>query len=545
MSGIDAAKDIITYKDIPVVFAKRRAGLAHIALRKLKVLISYVLFVVSVGAFPSDASRSIKVGFFPAAPLVDVKDNAPQGFFIDILDHMAQENNWTLTYVEGTWLELLAKLESGEIDLLPAVGFISARKAIFDFTHQPVFIDSGVVYTGKNTELKDIFYIEGKKVAAVNGSTFTDGFIEYVRSFNIECEMVLVDNNIQVMELIASGDVFAGVTIYSLGIDLGKKYPVTVTPISFSPIALHYAVPKDKNADIMASINSSLGKMKDDPLSIYNVSMAKWIHPKVQNRVPAVFLIGFGVVGFSAFVLGGLSLILRKEVGRKTRYLENEVMEHKKAREGLLRALETNETLLKELYHRTKNTLQLLRSFLSLEAAELKPSSDIDLLVSKTNDRIDSISIVHEMLYQEQNLTNLPIKTYIEKLFNQLSINSGLSTEHITIELFIEDKSLTIEQIVPLGLVINELFTNSLKYAFPNYSAGKIIMKIAFSADGILNLDYRDNGIGFPDEVNIDHPESLGLKLVYLIVKSQLHGSVRIERTDGVLFNLAIPIQEN
>jgi len=182
-------------------------------------------------------ARTVRVGVFQAAPLVLVKDDKPEGLFMDLIKYFSQTLGWEVQYVVGSWGELLVSLEKGQIDLLPAVGFTEERLAVYDFSKNPVYIDSGVLFASKKLTLHTVFDLAGKRVAAVGGSIFTTGFENYLKSFNIGCDIVLTKDNREVMAAIANGSVDAGVCIYSLGNELAKNIDSRSPRLVFLPRA--------------------------------------------------------------------------------------------------------------------------------------------------------------------------------------------------------------------------------------------------------------------------------------------------------------------
>ncbi|MEK6795296.1 MAG: transporter substrate-binding domain-containing protein [Spirochaetota bacterium] len=286
----------------------------------------------------SAGTRTVRIGVFPAAPLVSNKEKKPEGLFIDLVEYYAHERGWRIEYVDRPWSELLVCLENGEIDLLPAVGNISERDAIFDFSRHPVFIDSGVLFTSARFPIRTVFDLKGKRIAGVKGSTFTAALSNYLASFGVYCELVLEKDNPAVMEAIVDNTADAGVCIYSLGSGLAKKYPVVITAINFSPVALSFAVPKRRNADLLADINGLMESMINDPNSLYSRSFQKWILPGVKNRIPTWVWWGLGGLLCLGFFFGSWSIVLRRQVLLKTKVLEDEIAEHKRTAKELDRS---------------------------------------------------------------------------------------------------------------------------------------------------------------------------------------------------------------
>ena len=262
-----------------------------------------ILLVTLGGIGHAEASlRVVRVGVFQAPPLVFVENGKPSGLFIDLVEEFARSAGWKVQYVEKPWPDQLLALENGAIDLLPAIGFTKERQSRFEFSRDPVFIDSGILFVGPRLVVHTLFDLEGKKVATLRNSIFTKAFQENLASFGIRCDLVLTDDNKQVMEALASGRVDAGVTIYSLGNYLAPHYPVSITPISFSPIALQFAVPRGQDADLLAVVNRQMAAMRGDSESVYSRSYRKWtLPPDVGGFLPWLL---WGLVS-----LGGVALV--------------------------------------------------------------------------------------------------------------------------------------------------------------------------------------------------------------------------------------------
>lgn len=219
-----------------------------------------------------------------------------------------------------------------------------------------------------------------------------------------------------------------------------------------------------------------------------------------------------------------------------------DITERREAEERTLRSLLEKENLIRELYHRTKNTLQVTRGLIMLQAAKYPAIPEMQELAKTTDTRIQAISLVHQMLYKGRDLSHLAINEYIHDLAEMVFQANGISQDRIALECDIEDRSFLLDTAIPLGLILNELLTNSLKYAFPGGRAGKIGISLSTGLDGKELLRYADDGVGLPESFDFRSQESLGLKLVYSIGEQQMMGSVEMRSSGGVECVLEFPV---
>ena len=500
-------------------------------------IFSCILFKTYTEIIP----RIVKIGVFPAAPLVMIKDGKPDGFFIELLNYFSHNLGWNIQYVEGKWSDLLVKLEKGEIDLLPAVGFTSERRQIYDFSKNPVFIDSGVLYTSPAFTLHTVFDLNGKRIAALKGSIFTDGFIDYIKTFDVSCDILLTKTNQDVMQDISDGKADAGVCIYSLGNELMKKYSVVITPINFSPIALKFAVPTGKNSDLLAGIDDLMSRMITDKNSFYSKAYDKWTSPYSAMKTPEWIWWSLAGLLVSGLILAAWSITLKRQVKIKTNDLNLIIKDQIASKEKIRNALSEKETLIKELFHRTKNTMQVISSIVLLQAKEFPDNTDLQYVARNTEDRIRAISLVHQMLYKQQNLSRISIKDYIKELSGLIMLSYGQHDNHVMLRLNIEDLYMLIDTSIPVGLILNELMSNSLKYAFPGNREGIISVDFHKNGNGTITLSYSDNGVGVSGSFDFRKQPSLGLGLIFNIGENQLQGKVTFKNIDGVQCIIEIP----
>lgn len=506
-----------------------------------------VLVMICLVAFPprpvaAQGGRTLRVGLFPAAPLVFCDKGKPAGLFVDVLDHCAKSLGWNLVYVDGTWSDLLGRLERGEIDILPAVGFTAARAAIYDFTKDPVYIDSGVIFTGRSFTIHTVFDLEGRRIAGVRGSLFTTEFSKYADSFGIKCQMVLVEDNPAVMQAIADGRADAGVCIYSLGNELARRYPVRITPVSFAPIALHFAVPKGDPSGTAAGIDGLIKAMPSGGESYFDRAFRKWINPEAEARVPLwlwLCLAGLCLVGFLLLLLNRM---LNRQVELRTMALRKEVAERVAAGEELRKLVAEKDTLLRELYHRTKNTLQVIRSMIMLQAEDYPDDPTLLDYARIIDGKIEPIFLVHRMLYQSQDLSHISSKDYFRDLAE--AILQARTDRNLVVVLDrdgLEEHMLLIDTAIPLGLVLNELMTNSLRHAFPGRAEGRIAISFSRLDTGDYRFRYADDGVGVPEGFDFRGQATMGLKLIFAIGEGQMMGKVEFSGRSGLVCEMSIP----
>nr|WP_323808652.1 histidine kinase dimerization/phosphoacceptor domain -containing protein [Nostoc sphaeroides] len=215
---------------------------------------------------------------------------------------------------------------------------------------------------------------------------------------------------------------------------------------------------------------------------------------------------------------------------------QTELVQRQNAQVKLKNALAEKEVLLKEVHHRVKNNLQIVSSLLQLQSQTLKDPEAIKALRESQN-RIESISLIHKNLYTSANIGQIDVAEYIENLAASLLISYQILPGKIGLETDIDSVNLNVDQAIACGLVINELISNAFKHAFPNQEAGIISIALR-NAGNNIEMTIRDNGIGLPDNLDWTTTDSLGLSLVYDLVTEQLEGDITIERNHGTVFKI-------
>lgn len=230
-----------------------------------------------------------------------------------------------------------------------------------------------------------------------------------------------------------------------------------------------------------------------------------------------------------------IALLPRKELEARVRERTRE----------LKASLTEKEVLLKEIHHRVKNNLQVISSLLNLQSGYITDGAALQMFKESQN-RVRSMALIHEKLYQSEDLAKIDFAEYIRDLTNYLIRMYATETRMVNLEMDVKDISLDIDTAIPCGLIINELISNSLKYAFPaenetfdesDEPENKILIEL-YSTDGSnLILIVSDNGVGFPEDVDFQKTESLGLQLVNTLTE-QLEGSIELEENGGTTFKI-------
>ncbi len=196
-----------------------------------------------------------------------------------------------------------------------------------------------------------------------------------------------------------------------------------------------------------------------------------------------------------------------------------------KSRNEIQERIEEKETLLKEVHHRVKNNLQTVSSLLSLQSRAIADEKISNIIKSSQN-RVVSMAMVHEMLYKRDDyLSKIELKPYVKELCDYLVRSVKGSSNSVKVDLDIDDHKLSIDTIIPLGLIINETITNALKYGIPEGQDGEVHVSVHKIGDNRFEMYLGDNGIGYSEDINPRNSNSLGLKLIYNLSR-QLRGAI-------------------
>jgi PAS domain S-box-containing protein len=296
---------------------------------------------------------------------------------------------------------------------------------------------------------------------------------------------------------------------------LCKGDEVIGTPISRFIPAPFKNIPSD---DINKSIESTLANLSTGSLgTITGITSGGQEFP-IEASISLVEVAGEKLY----------TLILRDITGRK------------KSEEKIEASLKEKEVLLKEVHHRVKNNLQIISSLLNLQSNYIEDKEALEVFKESQN-RIKSMALIHEKLYQSGNLSQINIRDYIKDLSTKLFSSYRHDAKNIKLNLNVEELFLEVDKCIAVGLILNELISNALKHAFVNKPGGELTISF-FKNENKLILVISDNGIGFPHDFDLQNTETLGLQLVFSLI-DQHDGTIEYDNREGTKFTISLNIK--
>jgi len=215
----------------------------------------------------------------------------------------------------------------------------------------------------------------------------------------------------------------------------------------------------------------------------------------------------------------------------------HDITERKVAEDQIRRSLEEKDVLLREIYHRVKNNMQIISSMLKLQSRHMEDEKYIDIF-KETQNRVMSMSLVHEKLYKSKDLVKIDSRNYIKDLVKGLLQSYNINGVSVAANINNENIQFGIDLAIPCGLIINELVTNSLKHAFPDGREGEIRISLCLTDENMIELSVSDNGVGIPEDVDFRTTKTLGLHLVTILAQDQLSGEINLNRNNGTEFKI-------
>lgn len=301
-----------------------------------------IVLVFSFGflptAFAQSPARPVRVGVYQNPPKIFLDNGMASGLYADVLNYIAQEENWDITYVSGTFEEGLGRLAAGQIDIMVDVAVSEEREGDYDLTKETVLSSWGVVYVRRDSDIDSIQDLDGKTIAILASSVYADapnGFNQYVRAFNLDIDFVEQSEYGGVFMLLSEGKVDAAIVSRISGLEAERNYPnILASDIIFSPTELRFALTKNDpdNEYLISRLDYWVERLRDGHDGVYDQILAKYnlrsLAPQVEVVPPWVFPTAAGA---AVFLIASWILILFLRHARRLALLqvaEGEVQFH-------------------------------------------------------------------------------------------------------------------------------------------------------------------------------------------------------------------------
>jgi signal transduction histidine kinase/ABC-type amino acid transport substrate-binding protein len=269
-------------------------------------------------------SRTVRVGVYENEPKIFTSaadEGEPAGIFVDLLEAVAEQEDWTLVWVHGTWQEGLDALVDDRIDLMPDVAFSSERDEVFDFHNIPVVESWSHVYARAGVRAERISQLDGRRVAVLGGSIQQTEFARMVEGFGYDVEIVTAESFDQAFQMVSDGQADAAIANYLFGDYFYEDYGLVKTPIVFNPAAIFYATAEGRNADLLRAIDQRLGVWIGDPASPYWDALGRYTTQEEPFSMPRWVTMTLVIAATLLVSAAAGIVILRKQVRERTRYL--------------------------------------------------------------------------------------------------------------------------------------------------------------------------------------------------------------------------------
>jgi len=219
--------------------------------------------------------------------------------------------------------------------------------------------------------------------------------------------------------------------------------------------------------------------------------------------------------------------------------IARDITERQKTQDTLEKSLKEKEILLTEIHHRVKNNMQIISSLLSLQSQGIRDAS-IQELFMDTQNRIQSIALIHNLMYKSKDLANVDFEEYIQNLAAVLLRTLSSRQDKISLSVEAEDVSLDLNRAIPCGLIINEVVSNSIKHAFPGGGPGEIQITFSGKSSDRYTLKIKDNGIGMDSDIDPSNIDTIGLTIVRDLT-DQLKGTFLMRSNQGTEIEISFP----
>lgn len=270
------------------------------------------------------AKATLKVGVYENKPLIfTAADGRVSGLFPEVLENIADEEEWDIQYVRGHWDQLMELVQKGEIDLLPAIAFSPERGQRLSFSDETLIVNWAEVYSSRNHTISSLLDLDGQRIAVKMNDIHFQALKELTEKFSINCRFIETEEYQTIFEMLDANYLDIGVVNRLFGRANKDAYAVKVTPLIFNPIELRFASAKGQHLEILSTIDMHLRAYIDDSNSIYHQAVLTWLGSEQTSIIPGYikYLVGGLLAVF--LLLFALNMLLRYQVGKQTSCLRD------------------------------------------------------------------------------------------------------------------------------------------------------------------------------------------------------------------------------
>ncbi|APG26789.1 hypothetical protein A7E78_02310 [Syntrophotalea acetylenivorans] len=289
----------------------------------IRRVVLFVLFLLFFPGLVQAAQKQLRVGIFPFEPINYLDENKQaQGLNPALLNRMAEEHDWQLTFVGGSWAEGLARLQNGDIDLVMSAAYSQRRAEVLDYTVQPTVELWGQVFVKPGASEVNISALAGQPVAIMRHDISGQNFIQMTKKLGVDPHIRELPHFSDVFAAVQNGEVAAGVAPQHYGLRHAKEYDLVPSSIQFSPFSIYFVSKKGQHAELLRQIDQTLFRWKNDKDSFYYRQLAYWLGFKVERKfLPLYLKIMLLVAGGISILFFFNSLLLKSQVKRRTAQL--------------------------------------------------------------------------------------------------------------------------------------------------------------------------------------------------------------------------------
>lgn len=476
------------------------------------------------------AGERVLVGYYDARPSCwRGEDGEAKGIFVDILEEVAAREGWDIEFAYRGWDELLEGLESGSIDLVPAIARSESRSSYAAFTEETLFLDWGAVFVGEGGKIRSLLDLGGRRVGALEHDIWFTGpgaLRDLCASFLVEPDYVFFPDYSSLFRALGSGAIDAAAGSNSLGVYWESMEPIAATPIVYLPLELRVAGPArgSRGSRLVGAVDRRVRELKADSPGAMRAIIERYAVPERREYVTPPWLVLALLVLSAVLALIVLLLLLQAAALRRSHAQAAAALAGlEEAHLGLEASYKEKDLLLHELSHRVKNNFQLILSLISM--AQTGEGGEGDGSLAEIREKIYALSVAEELLHGGGGVDEAAIRAFLERLASRLAELYGARREDLEVSVNLGRRYIDPSAAAPLALALSELAANACRHGRGADGRASLSIAVESAPDGSGSVAVTDRGPGLPPGFSLARDARLGLGLVGALA-SQLHGSL-------------------